>query len=329
MDLCALVGRNVRRHRRAAGLTQEELAHRAGLDRTYLSDIERGIRNPTVLLLRDLAAVFGVHPAALLLEEAAAARLAEIRAPLPQAQRSGEGRPTPPRHPGRGRRGASRRQRLCREGRSSVRTSGKEPDVFAGTRSYPATAARTATEHRHVHHSHSRGVAPRKRSGILPPIRSLGNPIRRWRGRIAPGTSPGMEGVGSRLRSRALELGLSDAEVARRAGLTPTRYGHYVSDYREPDLATLVRICRVLGLRPDELLAYDRPGETRDELAEKRGRVAAFADAMDARTLDLAIPVMQALAATSVLRSPISAGVELRPEGDEGERRGRERAPEP
>ena len=91
MDLCALVGRDVRRHRRAAGLTQEELAHRAGLDRTYLSDIERGVRNPTVLLLRDLAVVFGVHPAAPLLEEDAAARLAEIRAPPPRAEKPGEG----------------------------------------------------------------------------------------------------------------------------------------------------------------------------------------------------------------------------------------------
>lgn len=91
MDLRALVGRNACRHRHAAGLTQEELAHRAGLDRTHLSGIERGIRNPVVLLLRDLAVVFGVHPAALLLEEDAAARLAEMRAPLPRAERSGEG----------------------------------------------------------------------------------------------------------------------------------------------------------------------------------------------------------------------------------------------
>ena len=111
-----------------------------------------------------------------------------------------------------------------------------------------------------------------------------------------------MEGIGNRLRSRALQLGLSDAEVARRAGLTATRYGHYVNDYREPDLATLVRICRVLGLRPEELLAYDEPGGAGDELTERRRRVVAFAETMDAQTLDLAIPVMQALAATSDLR---------------------------
>lgn len=125
-----------------------------------------------------------------------------------------------------------------------------------------------------------------------------------------------MDGVGNRLRSRALELGLSDAEVARRAGLTATRYGHYVSDYREPDLATLVRICRVLGLRPDELLAYERAGEGRDALAERRRRALSFVEAMDAETLDLAIPVMQALAATSGLRSPA-------PDGGGRPRRGR------
>lgn len=60
MNLCALFGQNLRRHRRAAGLTQEELAHRAGMDRTYLSDIERGIRNPTLMMMQDLATPLGI-----------------------------------------------------------------------------------------------------------------------------------------------------------------------------------------------------------------------------------------------------------------------------
>lgn len=89
MDLCAQVGENVRRHRRAAGLTQEEVAHRANLDRTYLSDIERGIRNPTVMLLQDIAAVFGVHPALLLVSEREAALIGEMLLPL------GSGGPPP------------------------------------------------------------------------------------------------------------------------------------------------------------------------------------------------------------------------------------------
>ena len=118
-----------------------------------------------------------------------------------------------------------------------------------------------------------------------------------------------MEGVGRKLRSRALELGLSDAEVARRAGLTATRYGHYVSDYREPDLATLVRVCRVLGLRPDELLGYRQGGSGEDDggLADKRRRVAGFVAAMDSATLDLALAVVQALAATAALRGAAEA----------------------
>ncbi len=55
MELCTLVGLNIRRYRLAAGMTQEELAFRAGMDRTYLSDIERGRRNPTLLTMQDIA----------------------------------------------------------------------------------------------------------------------------------------------------------------------------------------------------------------------------------------------------------------------------------
>lgn len=79
MDLCTLVGTNLRRLRLAAGLTQEELAHRGSIDRTYLSDIERGIRNPTVLVIRDLAVVLEVHPAIFLVP---ADRAAAVQAVL-------------------------------------------------------------------------------------------------------------------------------------------------------------------------------------------------------------------------------------------------------
>lgn len=70
MDARRLVGQNLRRLRKAAGLSQEELAHRAGLDRTYISGVERGLRNPTVLVLQDLAGVLKVKPAHLLAEDA-------------------------------------------------------------------------------------------------------------------------------------------------------------------------------------------------------------------------------------------------------------------
>jgi transcriptional regulator with XRE-family HTH domain len=47
---------------------------------------------------------------------------------------------------------------------------------------------------------------------------------------------------------------LSDAEVARRAGLAERRYGHYVRGAREPDLQTLLRICTALDVTPNDLL---------------------------------------------------------------------------
>ncbi len=115
-----------------------------------------------------------------------------------------------------------------------------------------------------------------------------------------------MEGIGDRLKARAAELGLSGAEVARRAGLTTTRYGHYLQDIREPDLATLVRICRVLGLRPDVLLGYNQAGVAAGEAAAKRARIASFAEALDQGSLDLALLVMQAIAATAGLREPVA-----------------------
>ena len=49
-------GVNVRRRREAIGLSQEALAEKAELDRTYISGIERGTRNPTILSAARVAA---------------------------------------------------------------------------------------------------------------------------------------------------------------------------------------------------------------------------------------------------------------------------------
>ena len=61
-----VVGKNVRRYRELKGLSQEELAFDADLHRTYVSGVERGIRNPTVLIVAKLANALGVDPAKLL-----------------------------------------------------------------------------------------------------------------------------------------------------------------------------------------------------------------------------------------------------------------------
>lgn len=55
MDSRALVARNIRLIRVAKGLSQEALAHEAGIDRSYMSRLERGLENPTVALLDKLA----------------------------------------------------------------------------------------------------------------------------------------------------------------------------------------------------------------------------------------------------------------------------------
>jgi transcriptional regulator with XRE-family HTH domain len=65
MDLVELLGRNVRSQREARGLSQEQLAFEAGMKRSYLSELERGLRNPSVRALGRLAAALEVEPAAL------------------------------------------------------------------------------------------------------------------------------------------------------------------------------------------------------------------------------------------------------------------------
>ena len=66
MDWKAVVGANVRRLRVERGLTQEKLAFEAGLDLTYVGGIERGRRNPTVVVLGRIAEALGTTPAGLL-----------------------------------------------------------------------------------------------------------------------------------------------------------------------------------------------------------------------------------------------------------------------
>lgn len=55
MDVRKRVGKNLRRLRQAKGLAQEKFALEAELDRTYVSGIERGVRNPTIVVIQRLA----------------------------------------------------------------------------------------------------------------------------------------------------------------------------------------------------------------------------------------------------------------------------------
>lgn len=66
MDIRARLARNIRKLREARGWSQEDYADRAGIHRTYVSDIERARRNPTITVVDKLAKPFDVSAGSLL-----------------------------------------------------------------------------------------------------------------------------------------------------------------------------------------------------------------------------------------------------------------------
>ncbi|WBU55409.1 helix-turn-helix domain-containing protein [Paracoccus sp. SCSIO 75233] len=64
-DLVRRFAGNLSRLRKARGLSQEELAHRAGIDRTFVSGCERLVRNPTLTTVEKIAAGLEVDPSEL------------------------------------------------------------------------------------------------------------------------------------------------------------------------------------------------------------------------------------------------------------------------
>ena len=69
MDVRQIVGENIRRYRREKGLSQAEMANRMGVDRAYISGLELGQRNPTVVTLWHAAEALGVEVHLLLKDE--------------------------------------------------------------------------------------------------------------------------------------------------------------------------------------------------------------------------------------------------------------------
>jgi len=66
MDIRRRVGLNLKKLRQALGKSQEELAFDCGLHRTYISGVERGVRNPTVMVLARIAKALKTAPGRLL-----------------------------------------------------------------------------------------------------------------------------------------------------------------------------------------------------------------------------------------------------------------------
>lgn len=66
MNVKILLAQNVRRYREELGISQEELAERSGLHRTYISGIERGVRNPTITVVAILSKALNIPVSTLL-----------------------------------------------------------------------------------------------------------------------------------------------------------------------------------------------------------------------------------------------------------------------
>ncbi|MET4483795.1 transcriptional regulator [Bradyrhizobium canariense] len=69
MDMRKLVGRNFARLRKQKRFTQEKFAEKSGFTQQYISDLERGRRNPTVVTLFELASTLGISHVDLVLPD--------------------------------------------------------------------------------------------------------------------------------------------------------------------------------------------------------------------------------------------------------------------
>ena len=107
----------------------------------------------------------------------------------------------------------------------------------------------------------------------------------------------GMETFSSNLKRRAEQLGISNAEVARRVGLSERRYGNYISGTRQPDLATLVKISSVLKTSLDELLSDKVSKPAKSTKRNLQERIASAVEVLNEEDLARIAIMLDALAA--------------------------------
>ena len=74
VNYCIQIGANIRRLRLKRGWSQERLAEVSGLHRTYISGVERGVRNPTLSIIVQIAGALKVAPGVLFAERTDGAR---------------------------------------------------------------------------------------------------------------------------------------------------------------------------------------------------------------------------------------------------------------
>lgn len=104
-----------------------------------------------------------------------------------------------------------------------------------------------------------------------------------------------MEIFAKKLKARAEQLGISNAQAARLCGLDERRYANYANDAREPDLATLANIARKLKVSADYLLGMADAVPT-DDRARLMDLLAVSASALTDDQLRTVVTQVEALA---------------------------------
>jgi transcriptional regulator with XRE-family HTH domain len=109
-----------------------------------------------------------------------------------------------------------------------------------------------------------------------------------------------MDIFAKKLKARAEQLGISNAEAARMADLDERRYAHYASSRREPDLATLVRISKALGTHPNALLGLDAEGKPETRKSALLARLTAAGEILSEAELRSFTVQAEALASAAL-----------------------------
>jgi transcriptional regulator with XRE-family HTH domain len=112
---------------------------------------------------------------------------------------------------------------------------------------------------------------------------------------IKPNKPFGMDIFAKRLKVRAAELGISNAQAARLCGLDERRYANYAANDREPDLATLAKIARTLQVSTDHLLGLTEAVPT-DDRGRLLDRLAVSASSLTDDQLGMIVTQVEALA---------------------------------
>ena len=104
-----------------------------------------------------------------------------------------------------------------------------------------------------------------------------------------------MQPFATEVRRRAAALRITQAEIARRSGVSIRAFSHYLSERSEPNLATLVRIADALDCTPNDLLGISRTVDLSGESEALRQRIATRCRQLDGATLRLTLLMIGAL----------------------------------